>query len=106
MSSLRRALERLAAEYDLSIFWQRHQAADAIRRILARSVLDSSDARPTRWHQGMREWQDQVLFPAKLGAVTYSEPLCWAYVGSDTVCIRRQGHDKVRSPRSTAEASC
>ena len=32
--ALRGELEALAAEYDLSMFWQRHQAADDIRRIL------------------------------------------------------------------------
>ena len=58
----------------------------------ARAALDSSLG-PTRWHEGMREWQEQVLFPAKFGSVTYCEPLCWAYVSDTEVCIQGQGHN-------------
>lgn len=64
--------------------------------------------RPTRWHDEMRQWQESIKkYPAKLGEMmTFTEPLCWAYINEKDVCIRSRGHDDgAHEPLSTLRES-
>lgn len=71
--------------------WQREGRIDAWRVvILMIDEMLSVHRKPTRWHEGMREWQAGTISDS---VASHFEPLCWAYVSDTDVCIQPLGHD-------------